>query len=563
MNHPRILSLPTHVANQIAAGEVVERPASVVKELLENAIDAKASKIDIDIEGGGLHLIRIRDNGIGILKEDLALAFSPHATSKIKTAACLEAILTMGFRGEALASISSVARCRLVSKPAKQESAWQIQFKENAPLITPFAHPDGTTIEVADLFYNTPVRRKFLRSEKTEFQAIEEVVKRCALAHSTITISLKHNQKLVRHYPGSTEIMGPRLSKICGNAFVENAAFLRMQAGNLTLHGWLGFPSLAKRQADCQYFFVNQRMIKDRLINHVIKTLYCEDPEMVLGTYPSYVLFLTLDPTEVDVNVHPTKQEVRFSNSRMVHDFLSKCVRDTLVAMKTQENKVHNDSFKFSYQPVPATASAAVSAKSSSSTKYNHFSPLKEKGALSALIDACEEVKPDIKPQVMMSTGKRYAFLEDDEGVLIVDLAKAKPSLTTFYFEQHVGQVPTKTLLFPLQLTLKKKIASTQQIIDSLAQYGFHILFDKNHLTLLQQPALINEVINEESLELIVEAANQHNLPKMLGQEIKLEIAADLNLLAQWVSTHPDGAYCRLTHESIEHALANQEIEFV
>lgn len=519
MKPSRIIQLSAQVANQIAAGEVVERPASVVKELLENAIDANASKIEIDIEGGGLHLIRVRDNGSGIVKEDLALAFSSHATSKIQTQADLEDITTMGFRGEALASIASVSRCRLISK-TKENDAWQIQFSADTPHLSPSAHPEGTTVEVADLFYNTPVRRKFLRSEKTEFQAIEEVVKRVALAFPHVAISLKHQQKLIRQYPKDTLHMAKaRVAKVCGNQFIENAAYFSMQAGELVLAGYLGFPCLAKRFADCQYFFVNTRMIKDRLINHVIKTVYSEHPQFELGTYPSYVLYLTLPTHEVDVNVHPTKQEVRFSQATMVHDFLTKCVRDTLFQI----------SGKASY---PAMKSTPVQSS------FNRSS-YTEKGALQAFYQV----------QNAATIGERYAFLEEPQGVVIIDLQRAKSSLSAFYFERFKGNIPNKAILFPVRVQMKVASKEAQAIIKQLQAYGFEVGIEKDEVCLFRQPAVLTEPLTEQVLTALLNGALKAELSNVLN---KLNIAfVDKDLLHAWAKAHPQGAYVRLSHDEI------------
>ncbi len=535
MKQARIFQLSTQVANQIAAGEVVERPFSVVKELLENAIDANATKIDIDIEGAGLHLIRIRDNGDGIHKDDLALAFAPHATSKIRTQNDLEAISSMGFRGEALASIASISRCRLMSKPALQDKAWQIQNPQLNAAITPVAHPNGTTIEVEDLFFNTPVRRKFLRSEKTEFQAIEEMVKRVALAFTHVNITLKHQQKVVRHFPAVKGDLSNRVAKICGQQFVNNAAYVSMQAGTMRLEGWLGFPDFGKRTADCQYFFVNQRMIKDRLINHVIKTLYSESAKMVLGTYPCFVLYLTIDPTEVDVNVHPTKQEVRFANATMVHDFLSKCVRDTLFAM-TNETKNH--------APTPATFAP-------SSHQSSHVMPGATRyfgggGALKALYEANSVTRTYQDENVKV--GRRYAFLEDEQGVIIIDLEKSKFSITRFYFE-HSEMITSKPLLFPQYLTLKQPPKENR--VHHLLQYGFVVVMEKNELKVLRQPDILSTPIDTQILQDWIVHDSVSNLAKSLSK-LPLNFNDKELLLTKWVNTRPTEGVIRLSHALME-----------
>ncbi|AOM41567.1 DNA mismatch repair endonuclease MutL [Xenorhabdus hominickii] len=316
--------LPPQLANQIAAGEVVERPASVVKELVENSLDAGATRIDIDIERGGAKLIRIRDNGCGISQQDLTLALARHATSKIASLDDLEAIVSMGFRGEALASISSVSRLTLTSRPENQTEAWQsyAEGRDMEVTVKPAAHPVGTTVEVLDLFYNTPARRKFLRTEKTEFSHIDEVVRRIALARLDIAINLNHNGKLVRQYrPAKEESQHERrLAAICGTAFVQQALALSWQHDSLSIKGWVVDPMNATAVSDIQYCYVNGRMMRDRLINHAIRQAY---QDLIQGEQqPAYVLYLGVDPHQVDVNVHPAKHEVRFHQARLVHDFI-------------------------------------------------------------------------------------------------------------------------------------------------------------------------------------------------------------------------------------------------
>ncbi|OBT16392.1 DNA mismatch repair protein MutL [Vibrio sp. UCD-FRSSP16_10] len=324
--------LPARLANQIAAGEVVERPASVVKELVENSIDAGATRIDIDIEKGGSKLIRIRDNGKGIIKDELQLALSRHATSKITTLDDLEAIMSLGFRGEALASISSVSRLTMTSRTATQEQAWSAysEGRDMQVKLQPAAHPVGTSVEVLDLFFNTPARRKFLRTEKTEFTHIEELLKRIALSCFDVTLNLRHNGKLVKQYRAAkTERqVEQRIQSVCGKNFAENMLKVELQHQDLKLYGWITTPDGARSQGDLQYCYVNGRMMRDKLINHAIRQSY----ELTLRSdqYAAYVLFIEIDAHQVDVNVHPAKHEVRFHQARLVHDFIYQALVDAL-----------------------------------------------------------------------------------------------------------------------------------------------------------------------------------------------------------------------------------------
>ncbi|MEI8657582.1 DNA mismatch repair endonuclease MutL [Vibrio sp. Hal054] len=324
--------LPARLANQIAAGEVVERPASVVKELVENSLDSGATRIDIDIEKGGAKLIRIRDNGCGIVKEELGLALSRHATSKIHTLDDLEAIISLGFRGEALASISSVSRLTLTSRPATQEEAWSAysEGREMEVKLQPAAHPIGSTVEVLDLFFNTPARRKFLRTEKTEFTHIDELLKRIALSRFDVTFNLRHNGKMVRQYRAAkTEIQAEkRIAAVCGSAFVRSMLKIELEHQGLRLHGWITTPEGARQQSDIQYCYVNGRMMRDKLINHAIRQSY--ESSLRTDQFATYVLYIEIDPHQVDVNVHPAKHEVRFHQARLVHDFIYQALSSAL-----------------------------------------------------------------------------------------------------------------------------------------------------------------------------------------------------------------------------------------
>ncbi|GAK18677.1 LOW QUALITY PROTEIN: DNA mismatch repair protein MutL [Vibrio sp. JCM 19053] len=338
--------LPARLANQIAAGEVVERPASVIKELVENSLDSGATRIIIDIEKGGAKLIRVRDNGKGIAKDELGLALSRHATSKIHTLDDLEAIMSLGFRGEALASISSVSRLTLTSRPAAQEEAWSAysEGRDMQVKLKPAAHPIGTTVEVLDLFFNTPARRKFLRTEKTEFAHIDELLKRIALSRFDVTINVRHNGKIIRQYRAAKNQLQTekRIAAVCGNAFVRHMLRIELEHQGLKLHGWITTPEGARQQSDLQYCYVNGRMMRDKLINHAIRQSY----EMSLkpDQFAAYVLFIELDPHQVDVNVHPAKHEVRFHQARLVHDFIYQALTDALAQSAVIDKPQVNES---------------------------------------------------------------------------------------------------------------------------------------------------------------------------------------------------------------------------
>ncbi|MDH5437158.1 MAG: DNA mismatch repair endonuclease MutL, partial [Gammaproteobacteria bacterium] len=323
----RIHVLSRELINQIAAGEVVDRPSSILKELFENSLDAGATRIDIDIEGGGSRLIRVRDDGHGIHCDDMPLAVSNHATSKIGKLKDLEAIDSLGFRGEALSSIDSISRLTLISRTAEDEHGWQLSGDGGVPV----AHGVGTTIEVRDLFYNVPARRKFLRTEKTEFTHLEQVARRITLSVPQVAVTLKNNGRVVWSVKAaaSHEDQERRVARLCGNAFMEHALHLSSSASGLTLSGWMALPSLVRNQSDLQFFYLNGRMVRDKTINHAMRQAY--DDVLYSGSHPACVLFLEMPPQAVDVNVHPGKLEVRFHESRLVHDFIYSVLRNALM----------------------------------------------------------------------------------------------------------------------------------------------------------------------------------------------------------------------------------------
>ncbi|MCE2027630.1 DNA mismatch repair endonuclease MutL [Sessilibacter corallicola] len=333
----KIRLLSPRLANQIAAGEVVERPASVIKELLENSLDAGAQQLQIDIEQGGVKLMRVRDDGNGIEKDDLPLALSRHATSKIYHLDDLEAVASLGFRGEALASISSVSRLTLTSNTG-ESAAWQAKCegRDMETELAPAAHPQGTSVEVRDLFFNTPARRKFLRTEKTEYNRIEDIVKGLALSRFDVGFHLRHNSRLIHSFRKAEQTLEKerRVAQICGAGFMDNAVAIDIERTGLRLWGWVALPSFSRSQADLQYFYVNGRAIRDRLVSHAVRQAYQD--VLYHGRHPAFVLYLELDPANVDVNVHPTKHEVRFRDGRVVHDFLYRSLHHALADVRPE-----------------------------------------------------------------------------------------------------------------------------------------------------------------------------------------------------------------------------------
>jgi len=487
----RIHLLSPRLANQIAAGEVVERPASVVKELLENSLDAGADSIDIDIEQGGIKRVRIRDNGCGIEKDDLPLAISRHATSKILALEDLEAVGTLGFRGEALASVASVSRLSLTSNTQSEGAGWlaRCEGRDMTVEVEPAAHPQGTSVEVRDLFFNTPARRKFLRTEKTEYSRIDDVVKKLALSHFDVAFDLRHNSKPAHRFPAATTQLEQerRVAAVCGPAFMEQARFFNTDVGELRLWGWLGAPTFSRSQADLQYFFVNGRSIRDKVVSHAVRQAYQD--VLYHGRHPAYVLFLELPATDVDVNVHPTKHEVRFRESRTVHGFLYGSLSRIVADMGPGRDESEQSSGVLT--GVPVTNLAASGAETTTlgqggqPLSYQHpvaFSagdrgsvrdqlavyqlPEQAAGAMTGVnnggqgIDAEQTEIPPLGYALAQLRGI-YILAENREGLVLVDMHAAHERITYEHMKtayESVG-VAAQPLLVPEALAVSEKEA--------------------------------------------------------------------------------------------------------
>ena len=483
----RINLLSQRLANQIAAGEVVERPASVVKELLENSLDSGATRLDIDVEGGGVKLIRVRDNGTGIQKDDLALALSRHATSKIKELADLESIGSLGFRGEALASISSVSRLSLQSLAAAASDglAWQVQVEgqDMEAAVTPVSHPEGTTVEVRDLFFNTPARRKFLRTEKTEFGRIEETVKRLALSRFDVQFTLNHNQRSVHQLQAARSDFEKqrRVGLVCGPAFVENSVFVDMERAGLRLWGWVSLPTFSRSQADLQYFYVNGRIIRDKLVAHAIKQAYRD--VLFHGRHPAYVLYLELTPAAVDVNVHPTKHEVRFRDSRLVHDFLFSALHKALAEVRPEDhiaasagaaeapaNQLHSSASDDFYQmesqkPLTLSESSSVhqlSDYSRSAERGQYYQPSAQPrpqfDSLAKLYEADEEIPP--LGYAIAQLHGIYILAQNKDGLIVVDMHAAHERIT--YERMKAASLTEQLKMQPLLVPVSIAVSQTE-----------------------------------------------------------------------------------------------------
>ncbi len=471
----KIHKLPSLLVDQIAAGEVIERPASVVKELVENALDAKATRITIEIENGGKKLIRITDNGIGLGKEDMTLAIERHATSKINSLEDLESLNSLGFRGEALPSIVSISRFSLISKTADSDYAFQLNCLGGAcEAVKPAQHPQGTTIEVRDLFYNTPARRRFLKTDRTEFLRIDELIKRVSLSRFDVGFSLIHNGKTVRSSQGGDQEANKkmRIVQLCGKDFFENAFFIDEQRHGMRLYGWVAKPSWNRASADRQFFYINGRMIKDKLIGHAVRQAYQD--VLFHGRFPAFVLYFELDPTWVDVNVHPTKHEVRFRESQQVHGFIFGSLNHALSQTKPGSDLQASGELGLNTANIaPVDYSKMQSSLQfgrPSGTTYVAEAP---NNYLQSIAQASQGL-PSFQDSVNTAQDQEempplgyakaqihgvFIIAENAQGMIVVDMHAAHERITYEYFKANIENqgIRSQTLLVPLAITVSER----------------------------------------------------------------------------------------------------------
>lgn len=479
----KIQCLPDVLINQIAAGEVVERPFSVVKELVENALDAGSSKVDIELEEGGIRLIRIRDNGCGISAGDLPVAVQRHATSKIASLDDLECVATLGFRGEALPSIASVSRFTIRSRPAEQLHGAMLSIDGGkVGLVQPDAHPEGSSIEVRDLFYNVPARRKFLKTERTELAHAEEWLRSLALAKPSVELSIRHNGKELKRYrPISTsQARIERVSQVLGAEFAAQSLAVDFEHNGMRLSGWVGLPTASRSSADQQYFFVNGRAVRDKTVAHAVKQAYAD--VLFHGRYPAYVLFLELDPRRVDVNVHPAKHEVRFRDGRSVHDFIYRSLHGAMSDTRAGAAEARASS----NQPHPAEAAWPMhySTESQSAMRLPAQESLAHYQVLYGTA-ASNAPGPDA-PQPDQPLGYALAQLhgvfilaENAHGLVMVDMHAAHERITYEQLKtaQRDDGIKSQALLVPVSVALSDAEAfASEQLAENLAALGFDVV---------------------------------------------------------------------------------------
>ncbi|MFN3965882.1 MAG: DNA mismatch repair endonuclease MutL [Silanimonas lenta] len=571
--------LPEVLINQIAAGEVVERPASVVKELVENALDAGARRIDIELEEGGARLVRIRDDGIGIAAEELPVAVSRHATSKIASLEDLEAVATLGFRGEALPSIASVSRFSLTSRTAAQAHGARLEVEGGrVGEVVPHPHPVGTTVEARDLFFNVPARRRFLKAERTELGHVEDWLRQLALARPDIELRLGHNGRLLRHYRPSGGDAPKRLAEALGPEFHARALGIDQAQAGLRLHGWIGLPTASRASADQQFFFVNGRAVRDRVVAHAVRQAYAD--VLYHGRHPSFVLFLELDPRRVDVNVHPAKHEVRFRDGRLVHDFLFRTLHEALAQARPGAGEVAPPQAPQGPLPSPVaglpawrgeqprlglTVAEAVpayrqlygSAGASAAAALPPAAPEGQPPALAAA-EAGVPAEADLPPLgfALAQLHGVYVLAQNREGLVLVDMHAAHERITYEAMKAAFAarDLRAQPLLVPLALAVGEAEADTaEEHAGLLASLGFELRrTGPQSLSLRSVPALLADLDPRPLLLDALAELREH------GRTRRVEEAVHA-LMAGWACRSSVRANRRLTVPEMNALLRDME----
>ena len=531
-----IRELPPQLVNQIAAGEVVERPASVAKELLENALDAGATRIELDVEGGGERLIRVRDDGGGIPKEELPLAVARHATSKIGSLEDLERVGTLGFRGEALPSIGAVARLAIVSRTAAESHGWRLEGDGHGHYAAPAPapHAPGTSVEVRDLFFNTPARRKFLKSEATEFGHLDTAVRRIALARHGLELTLRHNGRPVLNLQAAADRAGRerRLKELVGPEFLQHAFHIEQSAGGLKLSGWLARPTFSRSQPDLQYFYVNGRAVRDKLLGHAVRQGFHD--VLFHGRHPAYVLYLELDPARVDVNAHPAKHEVRFRDSRLVHDFVFRTVQEALVVTNPEAAAAIGGMPADGLAPPPAYGTRAPQLSMHVADTLAAYAALHETGP-GAPVDGAAAPAPlagsGVPPlgYALAQLHGIYILAATPEGLVLVDMHAAHERITYERMKASLarGSVVTQPLLVPLPVAVSRREADLAEGEGAaLAANGFVVeRRGPESLAIREVPALLaREDVAALLRDLLADLA-EHGESRRVGESLERVLA--------------------------------------
>ncbi|MEM7431365.1 MAG: DNA mismatch repair endonuclease MutL [Pseudomonadota bacterium] len=556
-----IQQLPNHLINQIAAGEVVERPASVVKELVENSLDAGATHIQVDIVAGGQKRIRIRDNGSGINKDEMSLALSRHATSKIANLDDLEAVVSLGFRGEALPSIASVARLSLISRAASSDTGWQIDCEGGAiSEPKPAAHPTGTTVDVVDLFFNTPARKRFMRTERTEFTHIEKWLRRLALSRPDVRFALTHNQRASFDIKAAHDDADRlrRVGQLLGEPFADSASWIEHAADGIALSGWLAAPTFNRSQPDMQYWFVNGRSISDKTLSHAARHGYRD--VLFHGRYPAYVLSLTMDPTTVDANAHPAKHEIRFRDGRRAHGFVSQVIETALADSRPASTPV----------PAPLAQPSIPAQNSMPLSRISHPRPAgvaetlatyasMQEGSAAPAITADIQTEQDIPPMgyAIAQLAGIYILAENKDGLIIVDMHAAHErilyeKLKADFDEQNVVRQP---LLVPTSVAVSDaEAARVESSQDTFEAMGISVeRTGPTSVVIREVPALLRHSDAEGLLRDVLADLMAS------GQSHRAEDSRN-DLLATMACHHSVRANRQLTHQEMNAMLREMEV---
>jgi len=537
-----IRELPSQLVNQIAAGEVIERPASVIKELVENSLDAGASRVEVEIEQGGMRLCRVRDDGIGIAPGELAMALARHATSKISSMEDLEQVLTLGFRGEALPSIASVARLSLASRQADAEHGWKVSADQGVisePV--PDANAPGTTIDVQDLFYNVPARRKFMRTERTEFGHIDKLIRRLALGNFEVEFRLLHQRKPVLRLPAALDQAAreQRVADVCGSAFAEQCLFVDHEAAGMRLWGWLGLPTFSRSQPDLQHVYVNGRMIRDKLVSHALKMGYRD--VLFHGRQPAYVLFIEMNPALVDVNAHPTKQEVRFRDSRMVHGFLYRTAEQALAQTRpgsqapespgmqspTRMFEGESVSVPTSQQPMSLLLGSGQAPQAGHRGSTSVREQIRAYANLHPSAQGPDVAAPPEQSEYPLGFAVAqlhgvYILAQNQSGLVVVDMHAAHERITYERLKRSMaeGAIKAQPMLVPLAIAVSEREADlAEQRAEWFAELGFEVgRTGPSSITIRQVPALLRDVDVDQLVRDVLADLTEHGETRRLEE---------------------------------------------